>query len=86
MKLNAKKSESVQHSNHFFCEHQGKWDTILYNYIQTCYHSCTVSTSSTLTFQKYGKHGKGRQTVGGRQGEETGNKTIAAGFCYFGSR
>lgn len=29
----------------------GEWDTILYNYIQTCYHSCTVSTSSTLTFQ-----------------------------------
>lgn len=37
----------------------GGWDTILYNYIQTCYHSCTVSTSSTLTFQNMENMAKG---------------------------
>ena len=55
-----RKPESVQHSNHFLST-PGEWDTILYNYIQTCYHSCTVSTRSTLTFQKIWKHGIGGQ-------------------------
>lgn len=79
-----RKPESVQHSNYFLST-TGEWDTILYIYIQTCYHSCTVSTSSTLTFQNM-------ETVGdvGQKGiweeEKTEQKDCCPFVCFWQQR